>query len=102
MAKVPVLTGASDPRDRTGEAHDGEDLPPCPHSRITARARGVGNHLHLEAEARSYVQDPDHHGDSNREEKAEWHGQTAHSPTRPCGRVREHLSLGEDFGFEPG
>src|SRR5439155_1528981 len=58
MAKVPVLTGASDPRDRTGEAHDGEDLPPCPHSRITARARGVRNHLHLEAEAQVIADAP--------------------------------------------
>src|SRR5947209_3822314 len=100
MAKVPVLTGASNSGNRTGEAHDREDLAPSPHSRITARARGVGNHLHLKAEARSCVQDPDHHGDSDREEKAEWHGQTAHSPTRPYGRVGEHFPLGEDFGFE--
>src|SRR2546427_8907652 len=100
MAKVAVLAGASDPRDRTGEAHDGEDLPAGPHSCIAARTRGVRNDLHLEAEARSCIQHPDDYGNSDRQEKAKWQNQAVNPPARPRGLVAQHLPLWEDAGLE--
>src|SRR2546427_7171845 len=101
MAKVPVLTRAPDPCDRTRETHDGQDLSARPHSCITTRARGIGNYLHLEAEARSCVEDPHDYGNADREQEAERQREAVDTPARPGCLRRERLSLREDARLEP-
>src|SRR5438105_1197496 len=60
VAEVAVLARAPEAGDRARDRHHGEDLPPRPHAGVPRRARGVTEHLRLEAEARPRVEHPQH------------------------------------------
>ena len=100
MLEVAGLAGASESRNRAGQAHDREDLAPRAHPRVATGAWGVADYLHLEPKARPRVQDPDEDGQDDGEHEAKRQDEPVDRPTRPGGLVGERLPLGKDLRLE--
>ena len=75
VTEVAVLARTADARDGARERHHGEDLPAGAHAGVARCPGRVADHLHLEAEARARVEDPDQRRDD-------------HAERRPSGSTR--------------
>src|SRR5919109_2039606 len=71
MREVADLAGTSDPGERPRDSHHREDLAARPDSRGARGTLRVGDHAHLETEARAGVQRRDAYGDREPEDETQ-------------------------------